>query len=587
MNNKRGLSSKKEQIAVVDEPSVTRLQQTRRESQESDMSETLLSKSTDNVQSITDSGVDMNSAEMLQGYNSDDVTGEENMDSAEMLQGYDSDVTGASSSDDETGGYDSDVTGASSSDDATGGYDSDVTGASSSDDAIGEESLLNDTDTASNESGSRVNAQKMRHASNQDGSGTDGDPNPRKKARYDSRKHRKVALSQQHRGTAISGSSQEPVPPHRSLQKHVPCPICNRSMSIDNLIQHLNKRRGLCSKTDHNFRCPTCEMQCHCALDFNAHCETHRTPLAAARSDPSDYVPCPICNISMNRANLKQHLNKQKGPCSKNDHNFRCPTCEMQCHCALDFIAHCETHNTPLAAAGSDPTDSDLLQEKRDTCLSEAGSLWREGRQLVANEPHVKIQRMDSYCLVDKCYRPMRYDSHGYKRHLERGHGLLGQQADEFVKQYKQKFSKKKSKSADEKFKWTDYEEVMCELIAFKFRESVRTGQSITNTQLRQLIRDTRAEKRNYKSEKDQFHFLDKDPKDIIRKFKKLVKYGLQIIQRQEPKQNKRQSMGREHMRKWIPKEMISRRKMTSRSDSDRKKEGNEGKKDKGKAGGK
>ena len=381
LNNKRGLSSKKEQIAVVDEPSVTRLQQTRRESQESDMSETLLSKSTDNVQSITDSGVDMNSAEMLQGYNSDDVTGEENMDSAEMLQGYDSDVTGASSSDD----------------------------------AIGEESLLNDTDTASNESGSRVNAQKMRHASNQDGSGTDGDPNPRKKARYDSRKHRKVALSQQHRGTAISGSSQEPVPPHRSLQKHVPCPICNRSMSIANLIQHLNKWRGLCSKNDHNFRCPTCEMQCHCALDFNAHCETHRTPLAAARSDPSDYVPCPICNISMNRANLKQHLNKQKGPCSKNDHNFRCPTCEMQSHCALEFIAHCETHNTPLAAAGSDPTDSDLLQEKRDTCLSEAGSLWREGRQLVANEPHVKIQCMDSYCLVDKCYRPMRYDSHGYK----------------------------------------------------------------------------------------------------------------------------------------------------------------------------
>ena len=172
--------------ALEEEKEQTRLQHIRQESQESehfiDINNTLLGKSTDHVQSITDTGADMDSTEMLPRYesdgtgvfSSDEFTGEESpLDNSGTDPTYRDFGVKAQDIEDTSG----------QSQDLPFGNIYPDTGFTGESTASGEESPLDHSSGDLTDSDLEVKAQEKRDASDEDNSGTDGDPNPSKIAR--------------------------------------------------------------------------------------------------------------------------------------------------------------------------------------------------------------------------------------------------------------------------------------------------------------------------------------------------------------------------------------------------------------------
>ena len=357
LNNKRGLcrnktdmGSKKEESGVVDKSSITRKQQRNGESPETghfrDMSEIVCGTSTDNVQSVTDRSVDRDGAAIVQK------------------------------------------------------YDSDRTGTFSNDTVTGEEYPLHDSDTGATERKSRVKAKERRDTSNEDGRSTYSDLNHNKIGRYSSFSHCDALQSQEQRDTTSSGICRErvqcdtggdvngqPPKPSTSVKSNEDSStgdgdvkVCkDPQCKIQVKHQHPEKawsREERDSSTGDGDVKPCKEHRCNIQVKQQHLKRTRRRKGTSGRQGVCRRKPvqnltqrsarrdvtaeCPICERIMTRYNLEQHLNKKKGWCSKNTHNFTCETCHMQCCGALQFIAHCETHREPFAAGRVHPHDSDL-----------------------------------------------------------------------------------------------------------------------------------------------------------------------------------------------------------------------------------
>ena len=483
-----------EQTTVSDLTSldIIRLKHIRQESQESeqfsDMNHALLGKSTDHtyVQSIPDTGSDVDSTEMLPG------------------------------------------------------YESDGTGKFSSDDAPGEESPMDDSDTDPIQSEPKVKAQEKRDISDEDHSGTDADPNQQRGAEHSGSSQEPMQNSKQI-GTGDGMSSQ---PPHRSPQ--------NKSLSETGLLWREGRKSKRVTKARTQKGVNIRHKGSYClddtcgsflqygTCDYRRHLTETSIHSGLSKQQVDDL---------MLQFEQKFGKNKKvaKGKKPKREYYKRCHKCGKIC----------SVRQLRRKPGGH----FDYYASDRVICQN----MHRE--DLPKDQKGINI-------LVSHCHKlddnPAENKSEG-----EPGDELKGPEHG----------SERSSQAAQVKFKWTAYEGIMCQLISQKFLESVRRNQAITYSQFEKLINDTRSEKQNDPSEKDSFHFLTQDDEKIIFKFRKLVNYGWEIIQKDEPTKGTVQSTGREHMRKYIPKDMIGSYKRHVASDS--KKEGYEGKKGKGKAGGK